>query len=72
MTWFDIRDKEPPEDLPVLFQDYHTEAYSVGYWNKTEKCMVSRHHIKDLDGWKYIPSRWTFIYDIPVNEAPND
>ena len=58
MDWINIRDKQPPENQAVLFEDDEGH-YHVGFWDDYENAMLE--FPDGLDGWKWSVEKWVRI-----------
>jgi hypothetical protein len=61
INWIRIRDKKPPEGVPVLFYSLYSKTYHVGYWNEYENGMTQYDPKSGMDGWKWDVSKWALI-----------
>jgi hypothetical protein len=61
INWIRIREKKPPEGVPVLFYSLYSKTYHVGYWNEYEDGMSQYDPKSGMDGWKWDVSKWALI-----------
>jgi len=65
MNWINIKDKQPPENIPVLFETpkgWDGEGYHVGYWSDYKNCMLESNDGSDCKQWGV--SRWCYIEEV--------
>ncbi len=58
IDFISIRDEQPDENKPVLFQEMFNGLYHVGYWNEEENGMME---YPTGDGWKWTVKKWSYI-----------
>lgn len=58
LEWYNIRDKVPPKDIPVLFKEMFSDDYHVGYWSEYENCMMQ---FPEADGYHWSVRKWKYI-----------